>query len=159
MYWSTNINAEEIYISRDANGVIIYSDQPKIGSTPVSIDNTINVIPSVNQIKKTKQNKQTKVDGQKFKIKILQPIHESTIRNNNGSLTITGEVLPELLIEHTVQLYLDDILYKQAQSIPLFHLTNINRGEHNAKIVLLNETGTVIATSHIVTFYMHRALQ
>ena len=154
--WITNINSEEIYISRDANGVIIYSDQPKNGATPVTIDNTINVMPSVSQINNPKQ---TQVEAQKFKIKILQPIHEETIRNNNGSLTIIGEVFPEFFAGHTAQLYLDNLPYNQRQSTPLFNLTNIDRGEHNVKIELINETGTVIATSDKVTFYMHRALQ
>ena len=39
----------------------------------------------------------------------------------------------------------------------MFALRNIDRGEHQIKLELLNEKGKVIASSEAVTFYMHRA--
>ena len=38
----------------------------------------------------------------------------------------------------------------------MFVLRNIDRGEHQIKMSLLDDKGKIIATSSPVTFYMHR---
>ena len=51
----------------------------------------------------------------------------------------------------------DEKPYLTPQTHTMFVLHNIDRGEHQIKMKLLNEKGKVIALSKVITFYMHRS--
>ena len=56
-----------------------------------------------------------------------------------------------------VQLVLDGKPHQKPQKHSMFSLRDIDRGEHQIKMLLLDDKGKVIASSTSVTFYMHRA--
>ncbi|MFB1015692.1 MAG: DUF4124 domain-containing protein, partial [Alteromonadaceae bacterium] len=57
-----------------------------------------------------------------------------------------------------IELYLDGKLYKRQLHRTIFSLENIDRGEHQIKMALINKEGKVIASSQLTTFYMHRTI-
>lgn len=144
----------KVYVWVDEKGKVVYSDTPRPGAEEVDVQEknivTTNIDTSILDIK-------PKVLEDKFNVEITQPNNKQTIRDNTGSLLVQGRIKPLFKQGYTIQLLLDNKPYNSPQSYAQFRLSNIDRGEHQLKLSLLNEKGKVIASSKQVTFYMHRA--
>jgi hypothetical protein len=145
----------KIYVWRNEQGVLVFSDTAKPGAEEVKTKpgNVINS-PGI----ETKELDITKkVTKEVYDVVINSPADNATIRDNTGSLYISGGVKPKFKLGYTVQLYLDDKAYDKPQNYSVFSLQGIDRGEHKIKMDLIDDKGKVIASSKSVTFYMHRA--
>ncbi|MCH2056032.1 MAG: DUF4124 domain-containing protein [Thalassotalea sp.] len=144
----------KVYVWRDENGVLVFSDNPRPGAEEVKVEEKNDVLPSVDTsiLDITPQ-----VIEDKYEVIVTQPEQNATIRDNSGSVFVSGGIKPIFKRGFKVQLILDGKVYDKAQTHSMFALRNIDRGEHQIKLELLNEKGKVIASSEAVTFYMHRA--
>ena len=144
----------KIYVWRNADGVLVFSDSPKPGAEEVEIKNP-NIISS--SIDTSILDINPKVIKDDYQVKITQPKNNATIRDNTGSVHVQGLIMPIFKQGLKIVLVLDGKPYQKPQSHSLFALRNIERGEHQIKMDLINNKGKVIASSPLVTFYMHRA--
>lgn len=136
-------------------GVLVFSDSSIPGAEEIEIKpGNQNISSSINTSILDINPK--KLDD-KFDVEIVRPTNNSTIRDNTGSVHISGRIKPVFKQGLSIQLILDDIPYKAPQKHSMFALRDIERGEHQIKLELLNTKGKVIALSKPVTFYMHRA--
>jgi hypothetical protein len=150
-------NSAKIYVWRNDSGELVFSDSPKAGAEELMTSDA-NVIQS-----KTRVNtKVLDIKPQKisitYEISISNPEDQATIRDNTGSVYISANIKPAFKKGLKVQLVLDDKPYDKPQTLAIFALKNIDRGEHSIKMLLINETGKIIASSKTVIFYMHRTL-
>jgi len=144
----------KIYVWRNEAGVLVFSDSPKPGAEEVEIKtNNNSVIPSIDTSILDIKPKKIEED---YQVIIVQPIDNSTIRDNTGSVHVSGRIKPIFKRGLSIQLYIDNIPYEKPQTHSMFALRDIERGEHQIKMALLNEKGKVIALSTSITFYMHR---
>jgi hypothetical protein len=152
---SSNIFAAstKIYVWRSDDGVLVFSDSPKPGAEEVEVREP-NTASSVDTSMLDLTPKVIKDD---YQVEINQPKENTTIRDNTGSVYVTGSIKPIFKQGLNIQLYLDDKPYKKPQPHSMFVLRNIDRGEHIIKMKLLNDKGKVIASSKSITFYMHRS--
>jgi hypothetical protein len=143
----------KVYVWRNVEGVLVFSDSPKPGAEEVDVKepNTIksSIDTSILDIK-------PKAIDNNYQVEIIQPENSATIRDNTGSAYVSGRIKPIFKRGLKIQLYLDDKPYMKPQTHTMFVLRNIDRGEHQIKMSLLDDKGKVIATSSPVTFYMHR---
>ena len=143
----------KIYVWRNEQGVLVFSDSPKPGAEEIDIKEsnvaTSSVDTSILDIK-------PKVIKEAYEVDITQPSDNATIRDNTGSVYVSGRIKPIFKRGLKIQLYLDDKPYGEPQTHSRFALRNTDRGEHQIKMVLLDDKGKVIATSSPITFYMHR---
>jgi hypothetical protein len=147
---------KKLYIWRNAEGVLVYSDSPKadVDADVVDVNTTPNILKSVDtSILKGKKDPKK----EKIKIEILKPSQEETIRDNSGSVYISGAIKPSFKRGLSVVLKLNDKKIKGPQKSAVFILRNVDRGEHKVQLEVWNEKGKVIAVSDPVTFYLHRA--
>jgi hypothetical protein len=144
----------KIYVWRNDDGVLVFSDSPKTGAEEIEVKEP-NTVSSIDTAKLDLNPKIIKDD---YQVEINQPAENTTIRDNTGSVYITGSIKPIFKKGLKIQLYLDDKPYESPQPHSMFVLRNVDRGEHVIKMKLLNEKGKVIALSKAITFYMHRAL-
>ena len=145
----------KVYVWRNDAGVLVFSDSPMPGAEEVEMDpNRQNVSPSINTSILDINPK--KLDD-KFEVEIVRPTNNSTIRDNTGSIHVSGRIKPVFKQGLSIQLIIDGTPYKAPQKHSMFALRDIERGEHQIKLVLLNTKGKIIASSKPVTFYMHRA--
>lgn len=144
----------KVYVWRNEQGVLVFSDSPRPGAEEVKIksDNVIqsSVDTSILDIK-------PKAIEEKYQVEITQPENNATIRDNTGSVHVTGRIKPVFKRGLKIQLYLDGNPYEKPQTHSMFALRNIDRGEHQIKMELIDNKGKVIASSLPITFYMHRA--
>ena len=145
----------KVYVWRDESGVLVFSDSPKPGAEEIEINTANqNISPSIDT--SILDIKPQKLDD-KFEVDIIRPTNNSTIRDNTGSVHVSGRIKPVFKQGLSIQLFVDDVPYNAPQTHSMFALRDIERGEHQIKLVLLNAKGKVIASSKPVTFYMHRA--
>jgi hypothetical protein len=145
----------KIYVWRNSDGVLVFSDTPHPGAEEVK-KTTSNVIKS-RGIDTKELDINPQITKESYDVVINSPQDNATIRDNTGSLYISGRVIPKFKFGHMVQLYLDGIKYQKPQNHSIYSLHNIDRGEHKIKMDLLDDKGKVIASSKSITFYMHRA--
>jgi len=149
-------NSTQIYVWRNETGELVFSDSPRAGAEELTTVDA-NIIQSVTSINtKVLDIKPQKITNE-YNISISSPENNTTIRDNTGSVYISANIKPTFKIGLKVQLLLDNQPYGKPQTLAVFSLKNIDRGEHSIKMLLINETGKIIASSKSVTFYMHRA--
>lgn len=146
----------KIYVWRNEKGVLVFSDSPMPGAEEVTTKPS-NIIQSSTSIDTEVLDITSQKMVEEYEIAINTPKNNATIRDNTGSIYISGGIKPRFKAGLTVQLILDGKPHKTAQEHSMFSLRNIDRGEHKIKMLLLDEEGKIIASSVSVTFYMHRA--
>lgn len=149
---------KKIYVWRNAEGVLVFSDSPKpnVKTDTVDVSATPNIIQSVDaSILKGDTDEPEQSDT--ISVEIVKPLDEETIRDNAGSVYINGRILPSFKRGLSVVLKLNDEKVQGPQKNAVFILRNVDRGEHKVQLEVWNESGKVIAVSKAVTFYLHRA--
>lgn len=144
----------KVYVWRDENGVLVFSDSPRPGAEEVKVKEDNPVLPSVDT---SILDIKPQVIEDKYEVVITRPENNATIRDNTGSIYIAGGIKPIFKRGFKIQLYLDGKPHEKPQPHAMFSLRNIDRGEHQIKMELINDKGKVIASSKETTFYMHRA--
>jgi len=145
----------KIYVWRNETGVLVYSDTSRPGAEEVKTKKS-NIVKSSLNIETQILDIKTKKILEEYQVVINHPKDNSTIRDNTGSVYISGSIKPIFKRGLKIQLILDDKPHLTPQTHAMFSLHNINRGEHQIKMEVLNKKGKVIALSKITTFYMHR---
>lgn len=143
----------KVYVWRNEQGVLVFSDSPRPGAEEVDVKTDNDVLPSVDTSILDIKPKEIQ---EQYHVEISQPEDNATIRDNTGSVYIAGRIKPIFKQGLKVQLYLDDKPYEKPQANSMFVLRNVDRGEHQVKMDLINAQGKVIASSKPITFYMHR---
>lgn len=151
-----NASTDKIYVWRNEKGELVYSDTPRPGAEEVKIK-TGNVALSSARVETQALDINPKIIKEEYQVSINIPKDNSTIRDNTGSIYIQGSIKPIFKRGLKIQLILDGLPHQEPQTDTRFSLQDINRGEHQIKMQLLNEKGKVIASSTAITFYMHRS--
>ncbi|WDE04722.1 DUF4124 domain-containing protein [Thalassomonas viridans] len=144
----------KIYVWRNEQGVLVFSDTPRPGAEEVKVKNNNDQLTSVDT---SILDIKPKAIEEKYQVSISQPENNATVRDNTGSVYVAGRIKPIFKKGLKIQLYLDNTPYQEPQDHSMFVLRNIDRGEHKIKMDLINNQGKVIASSKPVVFYMHRA--
>lgn len=148
----------EIYQWTDSQGVIHFSDTPHEGATKLKLpDFQTYSAPSIKQDTPPpdEDNLGEKQDKYK-KIAILQPLNESTIRNNQGFIPITILLEPNLSPGDKLQIIVDGAPLGDPQPNLNFELSGIERGTHTIAVQVVNANGGVILSTDTITIYMQR---
>lgn len=154
-----SVSAQVVYKTVKSDGSVVYSDVPSDGAVPVNLSslNTV-VVPALNNASsqtpsQTIPAKKAKAEVQ-YMVFIRSPEPEQTLRDNSGAVFISAEVLPKR--SGKFQLVLDNQIVK-TQSNNKFELENVNRGAHNIQVNFLDNSGKILASSKLQTFYLQKA--
>lgn len=142
-----------VFVTVDKNNVPVFSDTPSPGATQITLQEA-NRMAAVTPALLPKLQAEAVVS---YQVRVVQPAEQDTVRDNNGTVYVQGQVRPVFAQGLRVQLWLDGQLAGGPASNANFVLHNVERGERNIRIELLDQNGAVIATSDTTTFFMHRA--
>lgn len=148
-------SSAKIYVWQNATGVLEYSHKARSGAKAVETEK-VNVIPPSSNIKTQTLDINNKHITEEYQVVINHPKANSTIRDNTGSVYISGSIKPLFKRGLNIQLLVDEKPHLTPKTQTIFSLHNIDRGEHKIQMKLLDENGKVIAKSKQITFYMHR---
>lgn len=145
----------KIYVWRNEEGVLVFSDSPRPGAEEVKIEQkNDNIMSSIDTSVLDINPQQIE---EKYEVDIIQPEKNATIRDNTGSVYLSARIKPIFKQGLKIQLYLDGKPHNEPQTHAMFILRDVDRGEHQVKMSLLDDKGKIIASSETITFYMHRA--
>ncbi|WP_419238161.1 DUF4124 domain-containing protein [Photobacterium leiognathi subsp. mandapamensis] len=164
LIWTTasSAQASTIYSWTDENGVVHFTDQPQ---TPDATAYPLSVTEVSGNIEQTAdtiaaQNTDVAVVEEPAKtittVSLVSPMHEQTIRNNEGIINIHAVTNSKLNNQTQAQLVLDGVVKGEPQTELTWTLDNVDRGSHQLQIQLV-KGGKVIASSDSITVYLHRA--
>ncbi|AZG74991.1 DUF4124 domain-containing protein [Shewanella livingstonensis] len=145
-----------VYRWVDENGKVHYSDEAKNNAEAVDLnENTQNNMTIITPTKvTTTEEKEAKIN---YAISITSPQQEATVRDNNGALTVSVSVTPQLPRGVLMTLLVDGIIVAPAQVSNIFQLTGISRGEHSLIVNAVTQNGKVLASSSPRKIFLHQA--
>ncbi|MGR6840897.1 DUF4124 domain-containing protein [Aliivibrio wodanis] len=157
--------ANTVYTWEDSDGTRHFSDSAPpshISSKALSLESeSIEEIPvnKPSSAKKSNTKKKTKASSEakktKLEVTISNLVQEETIRSSRGHIMVLTELTRKLAIDEKLQLMLDGSPYGLPQTTTEWKLTNIDRGTHLITVVAKKD-GKRIASSPIITIYLHR---
>ncbi|WP_318488452.1 DUF4124 domain-containing protein [Photobacterium leiognathi] len=159
---ASSAQASTIYSWTDENGVVHFTDQPQ---TPDATAYPLSVTEVSGNIEQTAdtiaaQTTDVVVVEEPAKtittVSLVSPMHEQTIRNNEGIINIHAVTNSKLNNQTQAQLVLDGVVKGDPQTELTWTLDNVDRGSHQLQIQLV-KGGKVIASSDSITVYLHRA--
>ncbi|MCG3883636.1 DUF4124 domain-containing protein [Photobacterium leiognathi] len=159
---ASSAQASTIYSWTDENGVVHFTDQPQ---TPDATAYPLSVTEVSGNIEQTADTIATQaadvaVVEEPAKtittVSLVSPMHEQTIRNNEGIINIHAVTNSKLNSQTQAQLVLDGVVKGDPQTELTWTLDNVDRGSHQLQIQLV-KGGKVIASSDSITVYLHRA--
>lgn len=143
-----------VFMTVDKNNVPVFSDNPTPGATQVRIRESSNTMLPVTPVNLPTPSTD---DNPVYQVHIDKPNDQETIRDNTGTIYVSGLVSPLFSQGLRVRLFLDDKLVAGPSGNANFILHNIDRGEHKLHLDLLNQNGKVIAESSKITVFLHRS--
>lgn len=161
-------HAQTIYRTTDAQGNVVFTDNPEGGGEAVTLD-PLTVVPSPGEtagmapaVPGAQGDPEAAATGQPFmpydRFGILSPGQEETLPTGAaGNVQVTLGIQPELREDHRVRLLVDGRVSQSAMHTDTFLLNNLERGEHVLQAELLDGSGAVRHRSSPVTLYVQRA--
>lgn len=140
-----------VYKTVNEDGTVTFSDTPTSGAQELTLtgSSTIESMP-VTPLPAVQTQSTDQVN---YRLNVLSPTQDATLRNNNGDIRIAARISPE-----TQGTYLLDFGGQQYDSTSgVFTLNNIDRGTHSYKVLFTDNKGKVIASSEERTLHLHQA--
>ncbi|WP_299794981.1 DUF4124 domain-containing protein [uncultured Shewanella sp.] len=155
----TWVTQATVYKWVDKDGKVHYSDKPISNSEVVEFkSNTQNQIKVQLPKDLAPETKEEVTPATQYKMSILSPKEDETIRDNNGDITIMATITPDLKPKHLLVLLMDDKVIGPPQETPIFSLKNIDRGEHSFVIKAVAQNGKQLASTPPRKIFLHRAI-
>jgi len=146
----------EIYRSTDAEGNVVYSDQPRPGSKTVDL-------PGLTSYQSPAYSTQTPsnspgADSKQTSIysnfNISSPANDETVRANSGEISVSISLSPGLKAGHIVVINMDGQIFKGKNT--LYNLSNVDRGTHVLKAHVEDAAGEKQTDVVSHTFHLKR---
>lgn len=148
--------AQEIYKTVDADGNVIYTDQPPTPESqpmelpPLTVAEPFEIPPPLVG-EPASEEELTLYDG----VALVSPEPEQHFWGTGGTLRAQLEAPHELRNGDSVNFYLDGTLAGNVRAYGI-DLSEVYRGEHSVYAEIVGADGRVLARTEPVTFYMHQ---
>ncbi len=144
--------SKKIYKVVNEDGTITFSDRPLPGSEELEItvptSNVRTNVPTPPALNVYQKNDKTE-----YKIEILSPEKDATIRSNTGEVNIVASIKP-----NRAGLYQLSLNGQTVESpTGKFYIKKLPRGAYTYNINFLDNSGKVIASSETRNLYLHQA--
>ena len=155
----------ELFKWKDAEGNIIYSDQPPPGENKAKSKVEEESLPQIIAVPAEKASINTESrssddsnDKSKTRNLVIEsPKHDEAVRENSGNVSISVRVEPINFADNgsILAIYMDG---KEVAKGPetTVQLLNVDRGTHTIKAELINSSGTVILATEPTIFHLLR---
>lgn len=156
-------HADPIYKSVDAQGNVVFSDQPssnaqQVTLPPISIAPAPTVVP-LTPVTTTSTSPSADNPVLVYKqLDLLSPLNDQTIWDNNGIVNVSVALSPNLGSGDMLQVILDGKVVASSNSTTNFTLNGLDRGTHVMQVQIINSKKKVVKVSNVVTFYIHKAI-
>ena len=153
---------KKLYKWRDANGNIVYSDQPKPGAEEIELKEvpTVNLhSPPMGDIAEQRealirqQESQRPIITSQYKTLAFEsPEDKGVVRNNAALIELVAKLEPALKKGHKLRFFLDGLAVEEATTELSIRVENIDYGPHMARYEIIDENDRIIGKSDSVSF-------
>ncbi len=149
--------ATEVYVSRDANGNVVFSDRPSASSER----HEVKELPSIPALTpNTSLNSPAKANEPSFSytsLSILSPSNDQVFNiGQGGNVDISGVLVPNLREADTLYLLDNGNVIQEGRQTSV-SLSNMDRGSHGLQFVVRDKQGKTLISSNTVTIHIQRA--
>lgn len=146
---------DDVYIIKDKAGHIHFSDkQPYYHAEPLMLERLQTYLTPVKVTQKPPAKPEVKTDNLNYQISVTEPVNETSVRANNGNVTVNISVSPALQEGHLIVLRDNGKPVGEPSTQTSFALENLPRGQHTITVEIV-EKDKVLATAESV-FYVQR---
>lgn len=151
----------EVYRIVGPDGSITFTDQPGPGAEAVELPPIMTYTPPPRE---TGTEAEAEEPGAEEALpyrhfSVAAPADESTIRDNQGNLSMRLRLDPPLQagLGHRIQFVVDGVEQGEPTTSPAATFQNLDRGSHRLSAHILDAQGNVLETAAPVTVFLHRA--
>ncbi len=151
----------DVYKTINADGEVVFSDRPGQGAERVELPGLTTYKPPP-VTKRTPRSAATAAGddaGQYSSLKVSSPEDEATIWDNEGIISLSLEIDPELQTDtgHRIQYYLDGKPDGEAETSLTYTYRDVDRGTHTVSAAVVDVEGNALISSSPVTVHLHKA--
>ena len=146
-----------VYKSVDAQGNVVYTDEPQGNDQPIVLP-PLSTIPPPKNLKLTPA-KVTEDSATRYEqVSIVTPTQDDTLRDNTGNVAVSVAVKPALnkAAGDRLQYYLDGQTEGEPRSSDRTVMQGLDRGAHTVEVAIVSRSGKELMRSPAVRFYLHR---
>ena len=155
----TTAVAAQVYISRDANGNVMFSDKPSANSEVHEVKEmqTVPALVIPTEVDSSHKKENTDKAFEYTSLSIITPSNEQTIPTGHaGNVEVSGVLSPGLKSTDTIYLLDNKAVLREGRQTT-FIINNMPRGEHKLQLVVRDKNGKELISSNPVTIYVQRA--
>lgn len=156
----------ELFKWVDADGNVIYSDQPPPGAEKKEHQVDKEALPPLNTtpaletpVTSSTSKKADKKDlKERYKsVSIVEPENDTSVRQNAGNVLIKVAIDPYLFNErgHLLAIYMDDLEVSRGRNLSV-QLVEVDRGTHVIRAEIIDSNGQIIKKAKPVSFTLQR---
>ena len=150
LFAATGAQADKVYKWVDAEGNVLYTDQPRKGAQEVKI---------AKQPPSTVVASYASVNEDRFRysaVTLAEPTNEGTIRDNEGNVKVSINVVPPLRSDRgdQIRLSLDGSVLNTDPISSDVVLAGLDQGAHTLQATVTDRAGRVLISSDPVEFYL-----
>jgi hypothetical protein len=148
--------ATEVYVSRDENGNLIFSDRPSKNSEKHEVKE-LPTMPAMKVPEKESEPEPKKEPAFEYtSLAIVSPSEGTNIpRGMGGNISVNGVLSPGLQAGHSVVLLQGSTVVKRGRQTS-FSLSNLSRGEYQFQLQVRDKNDEALISSQPVTVYVQR---
>lgn len=150
-----------IYQWTDEQGITHFSDDESKPASAKEIDVKLTP-PSINSLTQSRSPEASTAlptvqdtPLAPINISITSPVDQQTLRSNNGEITVLAALSSTLQYGSNIRLLIDGIVHSE-QVEDKFTVLNVPLGTHKLQLQVVNNSGKIIASSELITVYLHR---
>jgi len=148
-----------VYTYVDANGNRVFTDQPGQGAKRVPMpERSSSTAPAtVAPPRTSKVPVPSKAPAMRYQmLRILGPLPDTAVREEDGSLIVTLTSEPALQPNHRYRLLLDGEVAQAPGRSPVFALSNVDRGTHSLAAEIIDQDDHVIERTPAQPVHLQR---
>jgi hypothetical protein len=158
LVWASGLLAA-VYKSLDAQGNVVFTDQPSGDAKPVKLP-PLSTVPAPSYTSSTQPTAELEQSAAAnyHKISIVSPIQDATLRDNTGAVAVNVALEPVLdsAAGHRFSYYLDGQAHGKPSESGQISLENVVRGAHTLEAAVVDSSGQELIRSSSVEFFLHR---
>ncbi len=151
----------EVYRIVNPDGSITFTDQPQQGAEAVKLP-PVSTYPAPRvsaPVQASSGQDGESADASYSSFVVAAPAPETTIRDNQGNVSMQIRVEPALQVErgHRIQFMVDGVDQGEPSASAGVTFQNMDRGSHSLSARLIDAEGTTLMTAPAVTVFVRRA--
>lgn len=150
--------SETVYKGKDADGNVLFSDQPLLGGEKIEIKPAQTYTPPPVPKQNAKDKSQGPVEDVRYQVSIIEPQNDQTMTTDIQSVRVSVTTVPALQVGDKIQLFLNDKPMGPLTDSVNFALPRLDRGTYivKAQVVSEKDPAKIKGESAPITFYQRR---